>query len=139
MPLKIRLLRDRVLVRPLTYEHPTLYVAGIELRKGEVIAVGPGRRVKRKIPWKIPSDSPYVRGQTVNPGQTFLVEDGPETGEIRPVCVKPGDFIEYGFRDCFEFYDEGQKFLIIKAQNIYGTTNGDRSEGLLEPKSAEID
>ncbi len=135
----LRPLLDRVLVRPLAYEHPILFVAGIELRKGEVIAVGPGRRVKRRIPWRIPCDSPHVPGQSVTPGQTFYVEDGPETGEVRPVSVKPGDFIEFGFRDVFEFPYAGEKLLMIWAKNIYGTTTGDRSEGIMEPKSAEID
>lgn len=121
------------------YEHPTLYVAGIELRKGEVLATGPGRRNKRRIPWRLPTDAPYVPGGTVNPGQTFYVEDGEETGDVTPVPVKPGDFIEYGFRDVFEFDYEGEKLLMIWAKNIYGRSDGDRANGFLEPKSAEID
>src|SRR5208282_2152694 len=135
----IKPLRDRVLVKPLEYQHPTLYVAGIELHKGEVKAAGPGRRVKRKIPWRIPTDAPHVPGSSVTPGQTFFVEDGAETGEIVPVPVNVGDFIEFGFRDCFELAVDGEKLLIISAKNIYGRVCGDPSQGFLEPKSAEID
>lgn len=136
----LRMLGDRILVRPLTYEHAILFVAGIELRKGEVLAVGPGRRVKRRIPWMMPAEAnPFDRGRTVNPGQTFYVEDGAETGEIRKVPVNVGDIIEFGFRDVFGFYHAGEKLLVVRAQNVYGTTTGDRAEGILEPASAPID
>ena len=135
----IRPLRDRVLVRPIEYEHPILYVAGIELHKGEVVAVGPGRRVKRKIPWRIPSDAPYAPGSTVNAGQTFYVEDGAETGRVVPPAVKPGDVVEYGFRDCFPVEFEGDKLLMIWEKNIYGIADASRHVGLLEPASAPID
>lgn len=133
----LRPLRDRVLVKPIEYEHSTLFVAGVELRKGEVVALGPGRRLKRKIPWMMPADS--VPGQTINPGQTFYVEDGPETGAIASVPVKVGDVIEYGFRDCFPVTWEGERFLMIWSKNIYGTSDGRSDSGLLEAQSAAID
>lgn len=133
----MRPLRDRVLVRPIKYEHSTLFVAGIELRKGEVVAVGPGRRLKRRIPWMMPSDgSP---GQSFTPGQTFYVEDGPETGKVAPMSVKVGDVVEYGFRDCFPVLWEGERLLMIWSKNIYGTTNARTDEGILEAVSAAID
>lgn len=133
----MRPLRDRVLVRPIEYKHPTLFVAGIELRKGEVVAVGPGRRLKRRIPWMMPSDG--APGQSVTPGQTFYVEDGLETGKIAPVPVKVGDVVEYGFRDCFPVFWEGEKLLMIWSKNIYGTTDKRSDSGMLEAVSAAID
>lgn len=135
----MRPLRDRVLVRPIEYQHSTLFVAGIELRKGEVVAIGPGRRLKRMIPWRIPCDAPQVPGQSVTPGQTFYVEDGPETGKIAPIPVKVGEVVEYGFRDCFPVFWEGEKLLMIWAKNIYGTSDARTDSGLLEPTSAPID
>lgn len=133
----IRPLRDRVLVKPIEYKHAALFVAGIELHKGEVVAVGPGRRLKRRIPWMMPSDG--TPGQTVNPGQTFYVEDGPETGAIAPIPVKVGDIVEYGFRDVFEVPWQGDRLLMIWAKNIYGTSDARADSGLLEPASALID
>lgn len=135
---KIRPLRDLVIIKPIEYAHPTLYVAGIELRKGIVVAVGPGRRVKRKIPWTIPSEA-YAEGKVVNPGKTFFVEDGAETGKIRPMSVKAGDVVEYGFRDVFAFELDGVKLIRVKEDNIYGTTDARTDSGLLEPCSAAID
>lgn len=137
--MNIRPLDDRVVVRPLSFKHPTLFVAGIELRKGVVVAVGPGRRVKRKIPWRIPTDAPHSPGESVNPGQTFMVSDGPETGKVKLMSVRPGDVVEYGFRDVFEFNLDGEQLVVVRERNIYGTTDADTSRGLLEPASAPID
>jgi co-chaperonin GroES (HSP10) len=133
----VRPLRDRVLVRPIEYKHATLFVAGIELRKGEVVAVGPGRRLRRRIPWMMPSDG--AQGQSINPGQTFYVEDGAETGKISPVPVKIGDVVEYGFRDCFPVLWQGERLLMIWTKNIYGTSDKRADSGILEPISAAID
>ena len=138
--MSLRPLRDRVIVKPLEYKHPVLFVAGIDLRKGVVVAIGPGRRVKRKIPWTIPADTKDPGGAPVmSTGTTFLVEDGPETGEVRPVSVKVGDVVEYGFRDVFEFKGEdGVTYLCIKEQNIYGTTDDSTDSGVLEHRSSPI-
>lgn len=133
----IRPLRDRVLVRPIEYKHAVLFVAGIELRKGEVVAVGPGRRLRRRIPWMMPSDG--APGQSVNPGQTFYVEDGAETGKVSPVPVKVGEVVEHGFRDCFPVEYAGEKLLMIWSKNIYGTTDSRTDAGILEAVSAAID
>jgi co-chaperonin GroES (HSP10) len=137
--MKLRPLRDRVIVKPLEYRHGLLFVAGVELRKGIVVACGPGRRLRRMIPWRIPVDAPHVPGNTVQPGQTFLVPDGPETGKIRPMSVRVGQCVEYGFRDVFEFEFEGEKLIAIKEDNIYGLTDARQDSGILEPVSAAID
>lgn len=136
---RLRPLSDRVIVRPLSFKHPTLFVAGIELRKGIVVAVGAGRRIRRKIPWRIPTDAPHSPGESINPGQTFMVEDGYETGKIKPMSVKPGDVVEYGFRDVSAVTIDGEEFVIVRERNIYGTTDARTDRGLLEPASAAID
>ena len=135
----LRPLRDRVVIKPIEYKHSILFVAGIELRKGLIVAVGPGRRVKRLIPWRLPSSAEYVPGQSVNPGQTFYVEDGAETGKVKTMSVKVGDVVEYGFRDVFPFTFEGESYVMVKEQNIYGTTDARTDSGLLESSSAQID
>jgi co-chaperonin GroES (HSP10) len=86
----IRVLRDRVLVKVLPYTHALLETPGIEINKGVVIAVGYGRRQRRKTPFK------QMEG---NLGRTLWFEDGEETGAIIPMQVKPGDVVEFSFRN----------------------------------------
>jgi co-chaperonin GroES (HSP10) len=86
----VRVLRDRVLVKVLPYVHPTLETPGVEVNKGVVIAVGYGRRTRRKLPFK------QMEG---NLGRTLWFEDGDETGEIIPMTVQPGDVVEFSFRN----------------------------------------
>lgn len=87
---RVRVLRDRVLVKVLPYVHPTLETPGIEINKGVVIAVGYGRRSRRKTPFK------QMEGSL---GRTLWFEDGEETGAIVPMQVKPGDVVEFSFRN----------------------------------------
>jgi hypothetical protein len=104
-----RVLRDRVLVKVLPYVHPTLETPGIEINKGVVIAVGYGRRQRRKVAFKQEiSDGPpvldasgkkMVFAKSKLSGKTLWFEDGPETGAIIPMQVKPGDVIEFSFRN----------------------------------------
>jgi co-chaperonin GroES (HSP10) len=105
---RVRVLRDRVLVKILPYVHPTLMTPGIEINKGVVIAVGYGRRQRRKVAFKQEiSDGPPVldaSGKKMQfaksklSGKTLWFEDGPETGAIIPMQVKPGDVVEFSFR-----------------------------------------
>jgi hypothetical protein len=103
------MLRDRVLVKVLPYVHPTLVTPGIEIHKGVVIAVGYGRRQRRKVAFKQEiSDGPPVLGPDGRvmkfapsklSGKTLWFEDGPETGAIIPMDIVPGDVIEFSFRN----------------------------------------
>jgi co-chaperonin GroES (HSP10) len=105
-----RVLRDRVLVKPLPYVHPTLATPGIEIQKGVVVAVGYGRRQRRKVAFKqqVDGGEPVLGpdGKTVMKfgksqltGKTLYFEDGDETGKIIPMQVKPGDVVEFSFRN----------------------------------------
>lgn len=128
--MNLRPLRDRVLIRPFEYNHPLLYVAGITLHKGEILAVGPGRRMRRKVPFR---KMPGVEAGAV------WVEDGEETGKVRPMRVKVGDIVEYSFRGIFEFRFEGEKYVMVPEQSIYAIDpNGSRHEAVLEPRSAPV-
>lgn len=106
---RTRVLRDRVLVKVLPYVHPTLMTPGIEINKGVVIAVGYGRRQRRKTPFKQAMDD---GAPVLGPGgkvmkfaksklsdRTLWFEDGDETGAIIPMQVKPGDVVEFSFRN----------------------------------------
>jgi hypothetical protein len=106
---RVRVLRDRVLVKPLPYVHPILATPGVEIQKGVVIAVGYGRRQRRKTPFKQAIEGgPAITG----PGgqvmkftgsrlsdRTLWFEDGAETGSIIPLDVSPGDVVEFSFRN----------------------------------------
>lgn len=87
---RVRILRDRVLVKPLPYVHPLLLTPGVEIQKGVVIGVGYGRRQRRKVAFK------QMEGQL---GRTMWFEDGEETGVIMPMQVMPGDVVEFSFRN----------------------------------------
>jgi hypothetical protein len=105
-----RVLRDRLLVKILPYVHPVLATPGIEVNKGVVIAVGYGRRQRRLVEFKqaIGGGPPVIGpdGKTImkfapsklNERKLYF-EDGEETGRIIPLQVKPGDVIEFGFRN----------------------------------------
>ena len=107
----ITVLRDRLLVKQLPYIHPVLATPGIEINKGVVIAVGYGRRQRRKVAFKqgVSDGGPPVLGpdgrtlmkfaKSRLTERTLYFEDGAETGRIIPLQVKPGDVIEFGFRN----------------------------------------
>lgn len=106
---RTRVLRDRVLVKVLPYVHPTLETPGIEINKGVVIAVGYGRRQRRKTPFKqamddgapvLGSDGRVMKfAKSKLSDRTLWFEDGDETGQIIPMTVKPGDVVEFSFRN----------------------------------------
>ncbi len=105
----IRVLRDRVLIKPVPYVHPILATPSVEIQKGVVIAVGPGRREKRKVRFNhdMPAGQEIRRpdgkvikfSQTRSTGRAVMFEDGEETGRILPMQVKPGDVVEFSFRN----------------------------------------
>lgn len=107
---KVRILRDRVLVKLIPYVHPMLATPGMTIQKGVVIAAGPGRRERRKVEFRqslgggeheirMPDGKIAKFGETRSNNKTLYFEDGPETGRILPLQVKPGDVIEFGFRN----------------------------------------
>ena len=89
---RVRVLRDRVLVSPLAYQHPLLYTQGVDVQKGVVVAVGYGRRQRRKVGFN-------QKEKGMGAGRTMYFEDGSETGKILPMQVKPGDVVEFSFRN----------------------------------------
>jgi hypothetical protein len=66
-------------------------------------------------------------------------EDGDETGKIRPVRVKVGDVVEFSPRNQIEFEHDGEQYVMIWDQAIYGTTNDSQSAALLWQQSAGHD
>lgn len=107
---KLKILRDRVLVKLIPYIHPTLATPGMTIQKGVVLGIGYGRRERRKIEFRqeigggeqevrMPDGKLAKFGATRTSGKTLYFEDGPETGRLLPLQVKPGDVIEFSFRN----------------------------------------
>lgn len=95
---RVRVLRDRVLVKPLPYVNPVLITPGIQIQKGLVIAVGYGRRQRRKVRFD------RMEGH-LNTGRSLYFEDGGETGRITPVRVKVGDVVEFSPRNGWVIFE----------------------------------
>jgi hypothetical protein len=123
----LRPLRDWVCIEPIEYKHSFLFVAGIALRKGKVIATGPGRRMRRRLPYRRDPD---------RPDDVTWFEDGEETAKIRPLRVKVGDVVEFGFRVGTEV--PGTKLLMVPEQSIYGLSVADADTGLMELASMAL-
>lgn len=106
---RTRVLRDRVLIKPLPYVHPVLLTPGVEIQKGVVVAVGYGRRQRRKVAFKqeisegppvLSSDGKVMKfAKSKLSGKELWFEDGAETGQIIPMDVHPGDVVEFSFRN----------------------------------------
>lgn len=122
---KLRVLRDRVAIRRLEYKNPYLAVVGVALQKGEVVAIGEGRRVKRRTKFC---------GMPGSPPLWF--EDGAETGKVLPMKVKVGDFVEFSPREQFEFTFNGEKLVMIMQNSIYYISDDSPSDALLFQQSA---
>jgi hypothetical protein len=156
--LHTRVLRDRVLVKPVPYIHPILATPGVEIQKGVVIAVGYGRRQRRKVEFKqtLGGDSAPIigpDGKTVMKfghsklsSRKLFFEDGAETGLIIPMQVKPGDVVEFSFRgidirDFDRLGFEGVGQLAFIWQNAIYSIDPDESldECLLWQQSAGYD
>lgn len=127
--MKLRPLRDWVAIRPLAYEHPLLHVIGIQLHKGRVVAIGPGRRMRRRVAYKRHEE---------NSDSIQYFDDGPETGKVRPMRVKVGDVVEYGFRNTVPFTFGREELIMVPEQSIYGLTDDSTHIAVFEPRSAPV-
>jgi co-chaperonin GroES (HSP10) len=128
----VKPLQDYVLVQRLEYEHPILAVIGITLQKGIVMAVGPGKRKRRKVRFDL------LEGH-LSTSRSLYFEDGPEYGPRHPMPVRIGDVVEFSPRNQIEWEYEGEKLVWIKAGAIYGTTNDSKAEALLWQQPAGTD
>lgn len=146
---RLRIFRDRILVKPVPYIHPVLATPGVETCKGIVISTGYGRRQRRKVEFRSEmSDGPPIIGPNGKPmtftktrsmGKTLYFEDGPETGKILPMQVKPGDVIEFGFRNIeivdfdriAEFYNlQLGKLMFVWQEAVYSIDPAEDMEQL---------
>ena len=134
----VKLLGERVLIKRFDYENKVgLYVAGVKMEKGVVVAVGQGRFQRRKVAFK--------QG-TGRYEQVTYFEDGAYTGRMRPMEVKVGDVVEFSPRlqderdfDRYGFLGAGI-LVFVKQPSIYCIDMDEsKSEGMLWQQSAGYD
>lgn len=128
--MKFKPLSDRIVVEVTEYQHDVLAVVGVALNKGRVIAVGPGKRQRRK--------QRFSAGEGMM-GKPLWFEDGDETGKVYPMHVKRGDYVEFSPRQSVKFDIAGKEYLMIRQGSVYGTTNASQSDALLFQQSAGYD
>lgn len=148
---RLHVLRDRVIVKKFEYQHPILYVAGVTLEKGVVVAVGYGRRRRQKVRFD------KQMGHMSTAGALYF-EDGDEYNEPpQPMKVKVGDVVEFSPREQFPIrvqYDadsdgicirpgsdpRGEELTVIWQNSIYGVDPDEsQSAALLWQASAGMD
>lgn len=126
--MKIKPLQDWVCVERVKYEHPFLYVHGAYTHKGIVIAVGPGKRIKKWVEVKDPLT-----------GKPFRARVGAETGYKEPMQVAPGDVIEYSNHGWEEREIDGRKYVFVRQGSIIGFSDLEDKQGLQGHTGAIID
>ena len=92
---KFKPLHDHILVRPVERKQSdTLWTPIEKFNRGTVVAVGPGERLKKK--------------------------NGAESGTIRPIGVKVGDFITYGDLDWIfpKYIEDGIEYRILQDKDV---------------------
>lgn len=131
---RVRPLMDRLLVKRFEFEHKLgLFVAGVTLDKGLVIAAGPGRRQRRKVRFD------KAAGHLSTQGALFF-EDGEELAKPRhPMRLKVGDIVEFSPRGQVPWVFENEELVWVWAKSCYGTTNDSKAEALLWQQSAGYD
>lgn len=126
---------DWVVIKQQQYKHPSLYVHHQQTHRGVVVAVGPGRYIRKYITKPHPFNS---LGETVREG-TFRVRMGDQTGGIFPSEVKVGDTVEYSNYGWEEHEIGGEKYIFTREGSILGVALEDSLEGAQGHSSPDID
>ncbi len=103
-----------------------LVLPGVKLNRGVVLAVGNGRRMRRKL--KVP----------IAAGQFHEAEIGAETGKVRPMTVKPGDILEFSQHGQTEFTVDGHTLVLSGEQSVMGYVDEDSAPAIF-PQPAGFD
>lgn len=119
---KLRLLGDRILLKPLDWDASKTVIAIRHGRavRGEVIAVGPGQRMKRR--WKN------------REGQVHKIGELPR---LIPTEVKPGQIVELGGLNAFD--GQGYSFPeVIIGNEVHIICQEADVAGIVEPSMTQI-
>jgi len=117
--MKLRPLRDQIILKPLPWRPSAIIeVAGNQRRtlRGEVVAIGPGRRVLQY--WK------NGRGERVMMG---------ESGQVIPTEVRPGDVVEIGGLEI-----DGYKFPTEIIEGVEHVICSERDVCFVHSDSADV-
>jgi hypothetical protein len=126
-------------VQPLPYKHPVLITPGVEIQKGVVVGIGQGRRRCRLVAFK------QMEGQI---GRSLYFEDGHEVvpAQIKPMQVKPGDVVEFSFRnatkvdfDRIGFPGVGELLFVWQSAIYYIDSDESQADCLMWQQSAGFD
>lgn len=121
-------MRDNVVWSRLEYKNPAgLELPTVKTNRGIVLAVGSGRRLRRKV--AVP----------VAAGQVHYAEVGDETGKVRPITVQPGDCLEFSQYGQTEFEVDGHKLVLSGEQSVIGYADPNDTQGLMFPAPAGFD
>lgn len=115
----IKCLQDWVCGERLEYKHKTLYVHGQETHRAKIVAVGPGKRIRRPIQVQDPLN-----------GKWFKANVGDETGKVKPTTVKPGEIVEFSNNGFVEQEIDGKKYVFFREASIIGYADLNDTEGL---------
>lgn len=136
---RVRVLRDRVLVKPLPYTHPQLVLPGVTIQKGVIVGIGYGRRQRRKVRFD------QMEGH-LNTQRAMYFEDGEETGRVLPMRVSVGDVVEFSPRnytvidfDKLGFWGVGELFMVWQAAVMTVDPDESLSAALMWQQSAGYD
>jgi hypothetical protein len=136
---RTRVLKDRLLIMPLLYQNPVLWTPQIALQKGLIVAVGSGRRRRRKVRFD------QMEGH-LNTQRSFYFEDGEETGVTRPMRVRVGQVVEFSPRNYTEVdfdrigFPGAGKLLVVWENAVMSIDPKEsQSEALMWKQSAGYD
>ena len=123
----IKPLEDWIAIKRHDYKHPTLFVAGAETHRGTVVAVGPGKWLRRWVEVTDPIN-----------GKKFRTRAGDQYGKRAPMDVKPGDVVEYSNAGWSEHIIDGEKYVFTRQGSIIGFGDPEDTQGLQGHNSAVI-
>lgn len=123
----IKPLHDWVVIKQHDYKHKVLYVHGQSTRRGTVIAVGPGKWMRRFIEVEDPIN-----------GKRFKTRVGDEYGIRKPMELKPGDVVEYSDYGWEERIVDNEKVIFTRQDSIFGFPDEEDTEGFQGHISAVI-
>ena len=123
-----------VCLEPIEAKHPVFFIHGQKSLRGKVVAVGPGKRLKRYVDTPHPAN---FLGDTVRKG-TFRAAVGDEYGVTMPTELVPGDVVEYSPYGWDERIIEGKKYVFISEASVLAVTDDSSLEGFQEHTSPEL-
>jgi len=116
--MQIKPLHDWICVKNVEYKHPIFYVHGAATHKGIVVAVGPGKRIRKWLEVKDPVT-----------GKPFRARVGAERNAREPMDIVPGDVIEYSNNGWEKREIDGTEYVFVRQGSVIGFTDLEDKQG----------